>query len=148
MLSIESTAHWLRPINLLAKRAGEQSAGNLHAPFDVAGDGNQLTVRLVRHSQRKRGATDRSNLRSQAPFLDPTRSNKNKEGAAESVVLLCRVLPQVETHLASRPRAFGADDLLDAAAAAWSALRLHNAEVLPVCTPERDGKDLSVAIWY
>jgi hypothetical protein len=73
MLSIESTAHWLRPINLLAKRAGEQSAGNLHAPFDVAGDGNQLTVRLVRHSQRKRGATDRSNLRSQAPFLDPTR---------------------------------------------------------------------------
>src|SRR5215469_1241191 len=97
MLSIESTAHWLRPINLLAKRAGERSAGNLHAPFDVAGDGNQLTVRFVRHSQRKRGATDRSNLRSQTPFLDPTRSNKNKEGAAESVVLLCRVLPQVET---------------------------------------------------
>jgi hypothetical protein len=73
MLSVESTAHWLRPINLLAKRAGERSAGNLHAPFDVAGDGNQLTVRLVRHSQRKRGATDRSNLRSQAPFLDPTK---------------------------------------------------------------------------
>ena len=73
MLSVESTAHWPRPINLLAKRAGERSAGNLHAPFDVAGDGNQLTVRLVRHSQRKRGATDRSNLRSQAPFLDPTK---------------------------------------------------------------------------
>src|SRR5215471_9716904 len=47
MLSIESTANWLRLINLLAKRAGERSAGNLHAPFDVAGDGNQLTVRLV-----------------------------------------------------------------------------------------------------
>src|SRR5215469_11794145 len=47
LLSIDSTAHWLRPINLLAKRAGERSAGNLHAPFDVAGDGNQLTVRLV-----------------------------------------------------------------------------------------------------
>ena len=47
MLSIDSTTHWLRPINLLAKRAGERSAGNLHAPFDVAGDGNQLTVRLV-----------------------------------------------------------------------------------------------------
>ena len=42
------------------KRAGERSAGNLHAPFDVAGDGNQLTVRFVRHSQRKRGATDRT----------------------------------------------------------------------------------------
>ena len=45
--------------------------GNLHAPFDVAGNGNQLTVRLVRHSQRKR-ATDRSDLRGMATFLDPT----------------------------------------------------------------------------
>src|SRR6266404_714098 len=70
---IESTSNWLRLINLSAKRAGERSAGNLHAPFDVAGDGNQLTVRLVRHSQRKRGAPDRSDLRSMAPFLDPTR---------------------------------------------------------------------------
>ena len=38
----------------------------------MAGDGNQPTVRLVRHSQRKRRATDRSNLRGMAPFLDPT----------------------------------------------------------------------------
>ena len=37
MLSIESTAHWLRPTNLLAKRAGERSAGNLHAPFGRGG---------------------------------------------------------------------------------------------------------------
>src|SRR5260370_800298 len=71
-IRIESTSNRLRPINLLAKRAGERSAGNLHAPFDVAGDGNQLTVRLVRHSQRKRRATDRSNLRGMAPFLDAT----------------------------------------------------------------------------
>src|SRR5258706_10191705 len=71
---IESTSNWLRLINLSAKRAGERSAGNLHAPFDVAGDGNQLTVRLVRHSQRKRGGPDRSDLRSMAPFLDPTRA--------------------------------------------------------------------------
>ena len=70
---IESTSNWLRLINLSAKRAGERSAGNLHAPFDVAGDGKQLTVRLVRHSQRKRGAPDRSDLRCMAPFLDPTR---------------------------------------------------------------------------
>src|SRR5258708_24373204 len=69
---IESTYNGLRLINLSAKRAGEGSAGNLHAPFDVAGDGKQLTVRLVRHSQRKRGAPDRSDLRSMAPFLDPT----------------------------------------------------------------------------
>src|SRR5260370_14007062 len=71
-IRIESTSNRLRPINLSAKRAGERSAGNLHAPFDVAGDGNQLTVRLVRHSQRKRGGPDRSDLRSMAPFLDPT----------------------------------------------------------------------------
>jgi hypothetical protein len=32
----------------------------------------QLTVRLLRHSQRKRGATDRLNLRSMALALDPT----------------------------------------------------------------------------
>jgi len=75
-------------------------------------------------------------------------NKKTKEGAAERVVLLRRVFPQVEIHLVSRPRAVGADDLLDAAAAAWSALRLHNAEALPVCVPERDGRDLSVAIWY
>src|SRR5713226_3605047 len=73
LVRIDSTSNWLRPINLLAKRAGERSAGNLHAPFDVAGDGNQHTDRLVRHSQRKRRATDRSNLRGMAPFLDPTR---------------------------------------------------------------------------
>src|SRR5713226_4119436 len=75
LVRIDSTSNWLRPINLSAKRAGERSAGNLHAPFDVAGDGNQLTVRLVRHSQRKRGAPDRSDLRSMAPFLDPTTHN-------------------------------------------------------------------------
>jgi hypothetical protein len=33
---------------------------------------------LCNHSQRKRGATDRSNLRSQAPFLDPTRVNRQQ----------------------------------------------------------------------
>ena len=41
-------------------------------PIDEAGTGNQLTVRLVRHSQRKRRATDRPNLRGMAPVLDPT----------------------------------------------------------------------------
>ena len=52
-------------INLGVKRTGKPSAGNPHAGFDAAGAGNQLTVRLVRHSQRKRGATDRPDLRSE-----------------------------------------------------------------------------------
>ena len=40
------------------KQAGKPSAGKPPAGFDVAGAGNQLTARLVRHSQRKRGVTD------------------------------------------------------------------------------------------
>jgi predicted RNase H-like nuclease len=75
-------------------------------------------------------------------------NKKTQEGIAERIALLRRVFPEIETHLANRPARVGADDLLDAAAAAWSALRLHNAEALPVCTPERGAKDLSVAIWY
>ena len=61
-----------RPINLGTKRTGKPTAGNPHGGFDAAGIGNGFTVRLVRHSQRKRGATDRPDLRSAAPVLDPT----------------------------------------------------------------------------
>ncbi|MGA2171191.1 MAG: recombinase zinc beta ribbon domain-containing protein, partial [Terracidiphilus sp.] len=39
---------------------------------DVAGAGNGFTVWLLRHSQRKRGATARLDLRNTAPVLDPT----------------------------------------------------------------------------
>ena len=61
------------PINLVAKCAGARSAGNPLATCDVAGTGNQLTVRIVRHSQRKRGATDRPNLRSNGASPRPYR---------------------------------------------------------------------------
>jgi hypothetical protein len=44
---------------LITKQAGKPTAGNPHGGFDAAGIGNGLTVWLVRHSQRKRGATDR-----------------------------------------------------------------------------------------
>jgi len=40
----------------------------------VAGAGNQLTVWLVRHSQRKRGATDRPDLRSTGASPRPYRA--------------------------------------------------------------------------
>src|SRR5687767_8609959 len=49
----------IRLITLGRKQTGKPTAGNLHGGFDVAGIGNGLTVRLVRHSQRKRGAMDR-----------------------------------------------------------------------------------------
>jgi predicted RNase H-like nuclease len=75
-------------------------------------------------------------------------NKKTREGSLERLALLRGVFPRIENHLANPPPRVGADDLLDAAAAAWSAVRLHNAEALPVCTPEHDEKDLSVAIWY
>ena len=59
-------------ITLGEKCAGARSAGNPHAACEVAGAGNELTEWLVRHSQRKRGETDRPVLRSIAPVLDPT----------------------------------------------------------------------------
>jgi hypothetical protein len=59
-------------INLGMKQTGERNAGNPHVAFDVAGAGNGFTNELVRHSQRKRGETDRPDLRNTAPVLDPT----------------------------------------------------------------------------
>src|SRR5262249_10646120 len=50
-------------ITLDMKCAGARSAGNPLATCDVAGAGDGFTVGLVRHSQRKRGATDRLDLR-------------------------------------------------------------------------------------
>ena len=64
---------------LRGKYAGARSAGKPHAACDVAGAGNGLTVRLVRHSHRKRGETDRPRLRSTAPTLDPTGSLDRKK---------------------------------------------------------------------
>ena len=63
-------------ITLDVKCAGARSAGNPHATCDVAGAGNPFTVRLVRHSQRKRGATARPNLRNDgaSPY---SRSKRN-----------------------------------------------------------------------
>jgi predicted RNase H-like nuclease len=75
-------------------------------------------------------------------------NKKTRDGSLERLTLLRSVFPRIDRHLANRPPRVGADDLLDAAAAAWSALRLHRAEALPVCTPERDQKDLLAAIWY
>src|SRR5580700_6039206 len=68
----ESPTSYQRLITLGKKRTGKPTAGNPHGGFDAAGIGNGLTVRLVRHSQRKRGATDRLDLRGTAPVLDPT----------------------------------------------------------------------------
>ena len=45
------------------KVVGKPYEGKPHVRFDVAGDGDQAMVGMLRHSQRKRGATDRPNLK-------------------------------------------------------------------------------------
>src|ERR1700686_5412209 len=70
--TLESCPSARRHISLATKQAGKPTAGKLHGGFDAAGTGNGLTVRLMRHSQRKQGETDRPDLWSTAPVLDPT----------------------------------------------------------------------------
>jgi len=65
-------------ITLDVKCAGARSAGNPHATCDVAGAGNQFTVQLVRHSQRKRGAMDRPNLRNHGASPRPYRGPRER----------------------------------------------------------------------
>jgi hypothetical protein len=72
MVRCESRSSTIGHITLGTKQTGAPSAGNPHAGCDVAGAGNGFTVWILRHSQRKRGATDRPDLRNTAPVLDPT----------------------------------------------------------------------------
>lgn len=76
-------------------------------------------------------------------------NKKTSEGASERVSLLRPIFPDIDRHLAAnRPPRVGADDLVDAAAAAWTGLRFHNAAAQQVCPPECDKKGLGVVIWY
>ena len=67
LIRVESLPAAFGRINLAVKRAGERSAGNRHAPFDVAGAGNGIS----------HGFT--------APVLDPTDVAGTEDGAAESL---------------------------------------------------------------
>ena len=78
-ITAESRSARMSHITPDQKHTGKPSAGNPHAGFDEAGAGNQLTVWILRHSQRKRGATARLNLRSMAPVLDPTKDQRKKQ---------------------------------------------------------------------
>jgi predicted RNase H-like nuclease len=73
---------------------------------------------------------------------------RTKVGVSERLDLLRPVFPDIEHFLQNRPHNTGKDDLLDAAVAAWTALRLWKGEARQVCEPERDTKGLEATIWY
>jgi predicted RNase H-like nuclease len=75
-------------------------------------------------------------------------NKKTKAGRNDRLKLLTPIFPEIQQHILNRPLGVGKDDLLDAAAAAWTALRLHRGDASCICTPERDEKGLSVAISY
>lgn len=79
----------------------------------------------------------------------PMSNRKKKAGGIEERLKLLRpVFRDIEGHLQKRPTRVGKDDLLDAAVAAWSALRLHRGEACSVCSPEPDERGWQTTIWY
>jgi len=73
---------------------------------------------------------------------------KTKAGVNERLDLLCSVFSDIAHHLQDRPPNVGKDDLLDAAVAAWTALKIWRREAQQVCEPERDARGLESTIWY
>jgi predicted RNase H-like nuclease len=73
---------------------------------------------------------------------------KTKAGVNERLDLLHSVFPDIERPLQNRPTGVAKDDLLDAAVAAWTALRLLKGKAHRVYELERDAKGLEATIWY
>jgi predicted RNase H-like nuclease len=73
---------------------------------------------------------------------------KIEDGVNERLDLLRPVFTEIDRHLQDRPSGVAKDDVLDAAVAAWTAIRISNGEARRVCEPERDDRGLEVAIWY
>jgi predicted RNase H-like nuclease len=73
---------------------------------------------------------------------------KIDDGVNERLDLLRPEFPAIDRHLENRPSGVAKDDLLDAAVAAWTALRISSGEARRVCDPEQDEKGLETTIWY
>jgi predicted RNase H-like nuclease len=75
-------------------------------------------------------------------------SKSRLAGREERRSILLQEFPNLVNHIDHRPVGVGVDDVLDAAAAAWSALRLRESKAESVCTPSHDARGLRVAIHY
>lgn len=73
---------------------------------------------------------------------------KSAAGREERLALLRQHFPEIDVHRTRRDTGVAVDDLLDAAAAAWTALRWHSGTVQQVCAPEVDVRGLKTTIWY
>jgi predicted RNase H-like nuclease len=77
-----------------------------------------------------------------------THRKKTEAGIRERLALLRPIFGDIDRHLSDRPQKAGKDDLIDAAGAAWTALRICKGEAHHVCEPERDVNGLEASIWY
>jgi predicted RNase H-like nuclease len=75
-------------------------------------------------------------------------SKSRKAGRDERRQILLQHFPEIDRHIDGRPRKVGVDDVLDAAVAAWSALRLWEGTAESVCDPGWDDRGLRMAIHY
>lgn len=75
-------------------------------------------------------------------------NQKTEPGRKKRLKLLRTVFPDIQRHLVKPPPGVKRDDLLDAAAAAWTALRRYRGEAVQVCTPERDENGLAITIFH
>jgi predicted RNase H-like nuclease len=65
---------------------------------------------------------------------------KTKDGRLERLSILREVFRRIDVHVEQRPKGVGVDDLLDVAAAAWTAIRRWQGVADQVCDAERDEK--------
>jgi predicted RNase H-like nuclease len=73
---------------------------------------------------------------------------KLQTGHNERLTLLRSVFDQIDGLLADHPSGVGKDDLLDAAAAAWSALRIARGAGQRVSEDQEDPLGLRACIWF
>jgi predicted RNase H-like nuclease len=84
-------------------------------------------------------------LNGQTAIVD---GKKTKTGRDVRTRLLAERFPEIPAYLQKKPSKVGKDDLLDAAVAAWSALRRLQGNAKSVSPPEVDAKGLLATIQY